>query len=177
MGKLWGKTLVGIGFTMSARFPGLYFHERLEVALVTDVEDLLCSGSEENLNWVRAELLKYEVKGQVMAEGNTEVKFLGRTIGRNERGFYWEEHPRVGDEVRMERVTRYLRAHPRCRLSCVYQEMPKQATVLSERQRLGRRSGHPTKHQRSDDLSWCSSFAVRKPFAEDGGPQLWRSRT
>ena len=44
------KTLVGIGFTMSARFPGLYFHERLEVALVTHVDDLLCSGSEENLN-------------------------------------------------------------------------------------------------------------------------------
>ena len=62
---------------MSARFPGLYFHERLEVALVTHVDDLLCSGSEENLNWVRAELSKkYEVKGQVMAEGNTEIKFL-----------------------------------------------------------------------------------------------------
>ena len=38
------KTLVGIGFTMSARFPGLYFQDRLEVALVTHVDDLLCSG-------------------------------------------------------------------------------------------------------------------------------------
>ena len=72
------KNLVGIGLTTSARFPGLYFHERLEVALVTHVDDLLCSGSEENLDWARAELLKKcEVKGQVMAEGNTEVKFLG----------------------------------------------------------------------------------------------------
>ena len=61
------KTLVVIGFTMSARFQGLDFHERLEVALVTHVDDLLCGGSEENLNWVRAELSKkYEVKGQVM---------------------------------------------------------------------------------------------------------------
>ena len=240
------KTLVEIGFTMSARFPGLHFHERLEVALVTHVDDLLCSGSEENLNWVRAELSKkYEVKGQVMAEGNTEIKFLGRTIRRNERGFYWEEdsehrdilleewglvycngvstlvatteqceedkvnmqdfdattyrmsaarlnylaqdrpdiafaanflarsmaHPRVGDEVRMKRVIRYLKAHLHCRLGDA------EAGNSVERQRLGRGSGHPPKHQWGDDLSWCSSFAVRKPFAQDGDPQLWRSRT
>ena len=92
------KTFIGIGFTMSARFPGLYFHERLEVALVTHVDDLLCSGSEENLNWVRAELSKkYEVKRKVVAEGNTEIKFLGRTIGRNERGFCWEEDSKHRD--------------------------------------------------------------------------------
>ena len=31
--------------------------------------------------------------------------------------------------------------------------------------------GHSVERQRlrSDDLSWCSSFAVRKPFVEDGG--------
>ena len=32
-----------------------------------------------------------------MAEENTEVKFLGRTIGRNERGFYWEEDSKHRD--------------------------------------------------------------------------------
>ena len=41
-------------------------------------------------------------------------------------------HPRVGDDVRMKRVIRYLKAHPRCRLIFVYQEMPKQVTVLSD---------------------------------------------
>ena len=41
-------------------------------------------------------------------------------------------HPRVGDEVRVKRVIRYLEAHPRCRLNFVYQEMPKQVTVLSD---------------------------------------------
>ena len=47
---------------------------------------------------MRAKLSKkYEVKGQVMAEGNTEIKFLGRTIGRNERGFYWEEDSKHRD--------------------------------------------------------------------------------
>ena len=242
------KTLVGIGFTMSARLPGLYFHERLEVALVTHVDDLLCSGSEENLNWVRAELSKkYEVKGQVMAEGNTEIKFLGRTIGRNERGFYWEEdskhrdvlledwglvycngvstlvatteqceedkvnaqdfdattyrmsaarlnylaqdrpdiafaanflarsmaHPRLGDEETSHPV---FEGSPPLPLEfCLPGDA--QAGNSVERQRLGRGSGHPPKHQSSDDLSWCSSFAVHKPIAEDGGHQLWRSRT
>ena len=63
--------------------------------MVTHVDDLLCSGSAANLEWVRSELSKkYELKGEVMPEGNSEVKFLGRTIGRNDHGFYWEEDPK-----------------------------------------------------------------------------------
>ena len=38
-----------------------------------------------NLEWVRAELSKkYELKGGLMKEGSSEVKFLDRTIGRND---------------------------------------------------------------------------------------------
>ena len=89
------RTLTAIGFKMSIRYPGVYFHEQLEVAMVTHVDDLLCSGTAVNLEWVRAELSKkYELKGEVMREGSSEVKFLGRTIGRNDHGFYWEEDPK-----------------------------------------------------------------------------------
>ena len=70
------RTLTEIGFKMSIRYPGVYFHGRLEVAMVTHVDDLLRSGSAENLEWVRSELSKkYELKGEVMLEGNSEVKF------------------------------------------------------------------------------------------------------
>ena len=64
-------------------------HERLKVAMVAHVDDLLCSGPAVSLEWVRAELSNmYEVKGEVMAEGDSEIKFLGRTTGRNVHGFY-----------------------------------------------------------------------------------------
>ena len=40
--------------------------------------------------------------------------------------------PLVGDEVRLKRVIRYLKSHPRCRLKFVYQPMPEQVRVLSD---------------------------------------------
>ena len=90
------RSLTETGFTTSARFSGVYFHELLEVAMVAHVDDPHCSGPVMNLQWVRAELSsKYEVKGRVMVEGNSEIKFLGRIIGRNEHGFHWEEEPEV----------------------------------------------------------------------------------
>ena len=48
---------------------------------------MICSVAAMNLEWVRADLQKkYEVKGRVMVEGNSEIKFLGRIIARNEHG-------------------------------------------------------------------------------------------
>ena len=89
-----GRTLTEIDFTTSARFPGLHFHERLEVAMETRVDGLLCSGPAVNLEWARAELSKkYEVKGDEMVDRNSEIKFLCQIIGRNEHGFCWEKDP------------------------------------------------------------------------------------
>jgi hypothetical protein len=202
-----GSTLKEIGFQMSQHFPGLYFHQGLGVMMVTHVDDLLCSGPKENLEWVRAELQrKYEVKGEIMKDGNAELKFLGRTIGRDEHGYYWEEDPKhrkilleewgmesckgvatpvsseqqdrenacdmpseeatkyrrgvarlnylaqdrvdvafaasvlarsmatpkVGDEVPLKRVLRYLRSHPACRIVFKYQNAPTGIQVLSD---------------------------------------------
>ena len=48
---------------------------------------MICSVAAKNLEWVRADLQKnYEVMGRVMVEGNSEIKFLGRIIARNEHG-------------------------------------------------------------------------------------------
>ena len=97
------RSLTETGFTTSARFSGVYFHELLEVAMVAHVDDPNCSGPVMNLQWVRAELSsKYEVKGRVMVEGNSEIKFLGRIIGRNEHGFHWEEDPKHRNILREE---------------------------------------------------------------------------
>ena len=52
---------------------------------------MICSVAAMNLEWVRADLQKnYEVKGRVMVEGNSEIKFLGRIIARNE---HWRKTP------------------------------------------------------------------------------------
>ena len=41
-------------------------------------------------------------------------------------------HPKVGDEIKLKRVIRYLKSHPRCRLSYEYQEPPRDICVLSD---------------------------------------------
>ena len=74
-----------LSFVRCVRHLGVHFHERLEVAMVTHVDDLPRSGAAVNLEWVRAKLSKkYELKGELMKEVSSEVKFLGRTIGRND---------------------------------------------------------------------------------------------
>ena len=178
-----------------------------------------------------------------MAEGSTEIKVVGRTIGRNERGFYWEEdsthrdvlleerrlgvlqwsfhscgnnramrgrqgeyarfrcnhvphecrplnylaqdrpdiafaanflarsmaHPRVGDEVRMKRVHQVFKGSPPLPLEFCLPEMPKQVTVLSDSDWAGDQA---TRRSTSGVMIFHGAhfFAVRKPFAEDGGP-------
>ena len=92
------RTLTEIGLTTSARSPNLYLHEWLEEAMVAHVDDLLCSGPGMNLEWARAELSKkYEVKGRVVVEANSEIKFLGRIIARNEHRSHWEKDPKHQD--------------------------------------------------------------------------------
>ena len=67
-------------------------------------------------------------------------------------------HPRVGDEVRMKRAIRYLKAHSRCRLNFVYQEMPKQVTVLSDSDWAGDQTRRSTRSFMV--LIFCCSQAV-----------------
>jgi hypothetical protein len=44
---------------------------------------------------VRSELQKkYEVKGDIMCDECTQLKFLGRVISKDSEGFYWEEDPK-----------------------------------------------------------------------------------
>ena len=61
-----------------------------------------------------------------LAQDRPDIAFAANFLARS------MALPRVGDEVRMKRVIRYLKAHPRCRLNFVYEEMPKQVTVLSD---------------------------------------------
>ena len=90
-----GATLTELGFEASAHFPGVYFYRGLGVSMVTHVDDLLCGGPAENLEWVHAELQKkYEVKGPIMSKECKQVKFLGRVISMDSEGFYWEEDPK-----------------------------------------------------------------------------------
>ena len=65
--------------------------------MVAHVDDLICSGPAMNLEWGAELSKKYEVKGRVMVEGNSEIKFLGQIIASNEHGSHWEKDPTHGN--------------------------------------------------------------------------------
>jgi hypothetical protein len=90
-----GSTLTELGFEASVHYPGVYYHPKLDVSMVTHVDDLLCGGPPENLEWVRAELQKkYEVKGDIMGKDCSKLKFLGRVISKEGGSYIWEEDPK-----------------------------------------------------------------------------------
>lgn len=60
-----------MGFVASPMYPGVCCNGEVEVGMVAHVDDLLCSGKEQNLLKVKEMLTrKDEVKGRRMNEGN-----------------------------------------------------------------------------------------------------------
>ena len=89
-----------------------------------------------------------------LAQDRPDIAFAANFLARS------MAHPRVGDEVRMKRVIRYIKAHPPLPLEfCLRGDA--QAGDIVERQRLGRGSGHPPKHQWGDDGAHLLLFASR----------------
>ena len=109
--QLWqrtlGKVLKELGFCSSKLQPGVFRHKARDIIMVTHVDDFLVAGPPEELEWVRDKLREhFEVNGQMIGERDNnnncsivkQVKFLGRTIRREEDGFTWEadtKHVRI----------------------------------------------------------------------------------
>lgn len=78
------KTLVKMGFIMSKLHAGLYYHAERDLPLVDHVDDMLSSGLEENLVWLREELTKrYMIKVQMLREAGESVSLLGKNDPEN----------------------------------------------------------------------------------------------
>jgi hypothetical protein len=88
------ERMTELGFEESAEVPCLYVHQAMNVKVVTHVDDFLCSGSAENLLWLRSQLEEhFELKGEILGNSHGEVRegsFLGRKIQVHPWGMTYE---------------------------------------------------------------------------------------
>ena len=84
-----------MGFTCCTTSPGVYYHEKRELRVVTHVDDFLVGGYKEDLVWLKAELTKeFELKGNILGNESgesMEVNFLGRKLRLTTEGITYEE--------------------------------------------------------------------------------------
>ena len=97
--QLWqkelGSTLKDLGFKDSRLHPGFFYHQGRDIALVSNVDDLLIGGTSEDLVWVRKSIeKKYDIKGTDIENTKDGLKFLGRRIERQGNGYVWSADPK-----------------------------------------------------------------------------------
>ena len=82
------ETLRGHGFEESPTIPGILKNLSRGIIVAVHVDDLLCTGLEEQLEWLSQCLQKsYELKTQFLGPGHDhEVSYLNRTLSWNENG-------------------------------------------------------------------------------------------
>ena len=71
--------------------PGIYYHECRKLQRVPRVDDFLCIGGEQELEWFKAALQKkYDIKSKLLNGRNREVTFLARKIVWTDNGIEME---------------------------------------------------------------------------------------
>ena len=76
------KALDCLGFERSVYQPSLYFHRAREMIVTVQVDDFLCSGAVDDLNWLYESLrAKYDLKKDIIGPGSTkEARYLNRRL-------------------------------------------------------------------------------------------------
>jgi hypothetical protein len=100
--QIWQQTvelkLSSIGFVASALHPAIYIHEDKGIRIVVHVDDFLCTGTREQLQWLHDELRKsYDLKVNLMGEAqdlSKEGNFLGRLVRWTTEGIEVESDPK-----------------------------------------------------------------------------------
>ena len=84
------KTLLDMKFNESVTHPGVFQHETRDILFCVHVDDLLCTGSREDLMWLKKQLLKeYELETMLMGQDDNMEKtaiYLGGTLEWSENG-------------------------------------------------------------------------------------------
>ena len=102
--QIWKRHLVStlsrIDFTESPTMPGVLRHRDRRIWIVVHVDDLLCSGYPQDLEWLSSKLKEqYELKTQLIGWGHeSEGRYLKRTIRWEREGITWtpnEKHCEV----------------------------------------------------------------------------------
>ena len=88
-------TMESLGFCMSILQASEYYHQSRGMIVIVHVDDFLCSGDEDDLEWLCDCLKdKYDLKRNVLHKGsNAEVRYLNRSIRWTPEGIEME-----GDE-------------------------------------------------------------------------------
>ena len=86
----------------------MFYHESREIRVVVHGDDFTFLGWREQLNWVRAEMMKrYEIKSELMgpaAGDNKSVRILNRVLLWKEAGLELE-----ADQRHAELIIKYVR--------------------------------------------------------------------
>ena len=105
-------TLKQAGFEECPTTVGIYRHRTKQIALAVHVDDVLATGSADDLNWLRDTLLKcYKVKSLLIGEGHAKTGyFLKRKIQWGPDGISWEADQRHAQSLIAEwGITRFAR--------------------------------------------------------------------
>jgi len=97
------QSLLAWGFRRSELHPALFYHPVRDIELAIHVDDMLCSGNVEDLEWfARTCAEKYEVKNKIIQRVGEELTYLGRTIRRVAGGIEWEADGRHLEVLKAE---------------------------------------------------------------------------
>ena len=93
------KALEEVGFEMSILQPSVYFHKEKNMLVIVHVDDFLCSGNLEAVEWLYETLKqKYDLKKDLLVkDGHGEVKYLNRTLRYADDHFEMEGDPKHVD--------------------------------------------------------------------------------
>ena len=86
-----GNTLRNLNFEESPTVPGVFRHKEKRMILAAHVDDVICSGSAADLEWLTVGMQReYAVKTVILGPGHqSEGQFLKRTIKWTARGLEW----------------------------------------------------------------------------------------
>ena len=82
------KAMRNLGFELSILHSSVFYHRIRNVIVVIHVDDFLCSGKIEDLQWLYESVKeKYDLKYTILSrDSKREVKYLNRTIRWTPRG-------------------------------------------------------------------------------------------
>ena len=100
------KTMAELGFRPCLATPCLYVNDATGVKVVAHVDDLLCTGSERELEELRERISrKYEIKSTMVGPGSSlakECRFLWKHIRWTRSGLEWEGDEKLRETLLQE---------------------------------------------------------------------------
>ena len=93
--------MTALGFAVSVLQPSVYFHNSCGLYVVAHVDDFLCSGEEQHLDWLHDQLRQqYDLTVTKMgSDHEKETKYLNRTLRWTQEGIQLEGDPKHADMV------------------------------------------------------------------------------